>query len=177
LIVKSAVPPATLIPEIRRRFAKFDPDQHLFGVRTEGDIAREENELFRFNSWLFGAFAGIASVLALTGIYGLMAYSVASRTQEFGVRLALGATAPKILRQVLRQAALLAVIGSALGLIIAFPAGRLLTRSLSYMHLLPTGLLLEAGIITAVVFVAVLAALVPARRAAKVDPMVALRYE
>lgn len=122
----------------------------------------------------------IALVLATTGIYSLIAYGVSARTQEFGIRLALGATPRQILRLVLRQAASLTGTGVVLGLLLAVPATKLLARSLKsamYLDLLGSGPALFATVSAGILIIALLAAFIAARRAMRVDPMVALRYE
>jgi putative ABC transport system permease protein len=180
VVAKSVADPGGVVAEIRRRLSKIDPDQPLFNVRTEGQIVRENHALLRFNAWLFGTFALIALLLAVTGIYSLIAYGVSARIREFGIRLALGATPQQILRLVLRQAASLTGIGVVLGLLLAVPATKLLARSLkSSMHLdlLGSGPALFASVSAGILIIALLAAFIAARRATRVDPMVALRYE
>jgi putative ABC transport system permease protein len=180
VMVKSAGDPSGLAAEIRRRLLKIDPDQPLFNVRTESQIVRENHALLRLNVWLFGTFAATALILAITGIYALIAYGVSARIQEFGIRLALGATPRQILRLVLRQAASLTSVGIVLGLLLAVPATKLLARALKssmFVDLLGSGPPLFAAISAGTVIVAFLAAFIAARRATRVDPMVALRYE
>jgi putative ABC transport system permease protein len=129
----------------------------------------------RFNLVLFGIFAGTALLLAIAGIYGVLAYSVARRTREMGVRMALGATAANVMRLVLGQAAITTGIGVVLGLAGSF----ILMRSLRSM-LYEVGAadpLTFAAVALLLLIVALLAAYLPARRATKVDPNVALRYE
>ena len=124
---------------------------------------------------LLGAFAGTALLLSVAGLYGVMAYSVARRTAELGTRIALGATPGNVVRLVLRQGLLTALIGVASGI-----AGAIvLTRTLrSFLFgLSPTDPVTFAAVALLLVLVAVVACYIPARRAAKVDPMVALRYE
>lgn len=180
VVLKSLAEPGGVVAEIRRRLSKIDPDQPLFNVRTEGQIVRENHALLRFNAWLFGTFAVTALVLATTGIYSLIAYGVSARTQEFGIRLALGATPRQILRLVLRQAASLTGTGVVLGLLLAVPATKLLARSLKssmYLDLLGSGPALFATVSAGILIIALLTAFIAARRAMRVDPMVALRYE
>ena len=124
---------------------------------------------------LLGAFAGTALLLAVAGLYGVMAYSVARRTGELGTRIALGATPGNVLRLVLRQGLVTALIGVGIGIGGAF----VLTRTLrSFLFgLSPTDPVTFAGVAFLLIVVALAACYVPARRAAKVDPMEALRYE
>src|SRR5207249_5096229 len=127
----------------------------------------------RFNLVLIGLFAALALVLAGVGIYGVMAYSVAQRTQELGIRLALGAQRRDLLKLVVGQGMRLAAIGIAIGLAGAFAATRILSTLLYQVKAHDTLTFLGVALLLSVV--ALLACLIPARRASKVDPMVALR--
>jgi len=129
----------------------------------------------QFNVILVGVFAGTALLLAIAGMYGVMAYSVTRRTNEIGVRMALGANRTTILGLVLGQGLLTAAIGVALGIVVSFAITRTMASLL--FGLKPTDPLTFAGAALLLMFVAVLASYVPARRATKVDPIVALRYE
>jgi len=129
----------------------------------------------RFLALLLATFSGIALFLAAIGIYGVMAYSVAQRTQEIGVRMALGARPLHVLRLVFKQSLLMLLIGTVIGLVGAF----LLTRLMSTLlfEVTATDPLTYVSVIGILTVVALLACYIPARRAAKVDPLVALRYE
>ena len=129
----------------------------------------------RFLSLLLGSFSVIALLLAAVGIYGVMAYSVSQRTQEIGVRVALGATTRNVLSMVIGQGLKLTVVGLAVGLTGSFLLTALWPRC--YSKISPTDPLTFAIVGIGLAAVALLACFVPARRAAKVDPMVALRYE
>jgi putative ABC transport system permease protein len=126
-------------------------------------------------SWMFGAFGVIAAVMAFTGIYGVVSYWVSQRTQEIGIRMALGARAPDVVRMVLGQGLWLIGLGLALGMVGAWGLGRLLANSL--YDLSPTDPLTYAGLGLLLAASGALACYVPAQRAARTDPMGALRCE
>ena len=129
----------------------------------------------RFNMALLSLFAGLALVLAAIGIYGVIAYQVTQRTHEIGVRMALGAERQDILRLVLREGLSLVAVGIVIGLIAGLALTRLLENYLYEMKVMDPFAFTSTAIL--ILFVALLACAIPARRAAKVDPMVALRYE
>jgi ABC-type antimicrobial peptide transport system permease subunit len=129
----------------------------------------------QFNVLILAVFAGAALLLAVVGIYGVMAYSVQQRTHEIGVRMALGAQQTSILRMVLGQGLWLALIGVALGIAGALGVTRVLSSMLFGVK--PTDPWTFAGVSLGLLAVALLASYIPARRAMRVDPMVALRYE
>jgi len=129
----------------------------------------------RFNLWLFGSFAALALILAAIGIYGVMAYNVAQRTREIGIRMAMGARRSDVLRLVLTQSILPAATGVFLGLSVALALTRLMASLL--FGLTPTDPATFAAVALLLILVALAATYMPARRATKVDPLVALRYE
>jgi putative ABC transport system permease protein len=129
----------------------------------------------RFRTMLLGVFAALAMFLAVAGIYGVMVYSVSQRSNEFGLRMALGAAREDVLRLALRQALILVSVGIALGLAIATVVSRLITTML--FDVKPTDLQTYGEVVAVLGVVALVASYIPARRATKVDPMVALRHE
>ncbi|HKC65074.1 MAG TPA: ABC transporter permease [Pyrinomonadaceae bacterium] len=167
--------PSELAASVRNAIKEVDPDQFVWETRTMGDLLSRSVAPRRFNMMLLGCFALIALILASVGIYGVMAYYVTQRTHEIGIRMALGAKASDVLRLVVRQGMLMALIGIASGLIVAFALTRVMT-SLLY-EVSATDPLIFAGISLLFIVVSLLASYIPARRATKVDPMVALRYE
>jgi ABC-type antimicrobial peptide transport system permease subunit len=129
----------------------------------------------RLRMFLASAFAALALLLALTGMYGVMSYVAAQRAPEFGVRVALGASPRHVILLVLRQAALLAAIGVAIGFTLAAASGKVISSML--FGLKASDATTYALVLLALTVFAVLAAAVPASRASRIDPMVALRYE
>src|SRR5579875_1914768 len=175
LAIRTAVDPDSIVSAVRAQVRDVDPDQPLYHVTTLGQTLSESLAPRRFNMLLLGIFAGIALALATVVIYGVMAFSVTQRTHEIGIRMALGAQKSDILRLVVGQGMILALIGVGIGI-----AGALaLTRFIASMlyGVKPTDLLTFIGVSLVLIIVALLACYIPARRAAKVDPMTALRYE
>jgi len=173
--VSSAVPPMSLVPQVRSLLQGIDSRLKASDVNTLAEQVGSSLYQEKLVSTLSSFFGALALLLACIGLYGIMAYAVARRTNEIGVRMALGAPRARILQMVLREALLLAAIGVAIGL----PAAWAATRSISSMlyGLKPTD---GATILAATSLMAVVAGLagyLPARRAARVDPTVALRYE
>jgi putative ABC transport system permease protein len=175
VLVRTAVDPSAILPEVRDILRQIDPEIPLYDVRTYDDYVALSVGREKFQTVLLGLFAGIALLLTAVGLYGVMAYSVVQRTQEIGIRLALGASHHDVLAMVLRGGATLAGIGLAVGTIGAL----ILTR---FMKTMLFGVKTQDPATFVVVCVglsavALLASYIPARRATKVDPMVALRYE
>jgi ABC-type antimicrobial peptide transport system permease subunit len=162
---------SAVIPMMRQ----IDPTLPVDELRTMAQQVRENVFEDRFVSTLAAVFAGLATVLAAVGLYGVLAYTVAQRTREFGLRMALGADAMMIRRLVLRQVAFMTGIGGAIGLALALGAGLLAQSQLYQM----TGVdpLVFASAATLLGAVALTSGFIPAYRASNVDPMRALRYE
>ena len=175
LAIHTKVPPASLAGAVRQAIWSVNPDQPITDVATMEDILDQEVFQRRVQTTLLGFFAALALVLAAVGTYGLVAYSVAQRTHELGVRMALGAERMDILRLVLVQGLKLTLIGVGIGITGAFGLTRFLSSLLYGVK--PSDPLTYTTVLLLLASVALLASYVPARRAAKVDPMVALRYE
>jgi putative ABC transport system permease protein len=175
LVVRSTTDTASLMPAIRAAVAAVDKDQPVFGVETMKQLVADSLSTRRATFVLLGLFSALALVLAGIGIYGVMAYSVAQRTYEIGIRIAVGAQHKDVLRLVLGEGARLAVWGLGLGLVAALGLTSLLSSLLFEVR--ASDPLTYAGVSGVLTLVAVVACYVPARRAMRVDPMVALRYE
>ncbi len=174
-LVHTAGDPLALVPVIRETLRSVDPSLSIHWVKTMRDKVRESLWFRRTYSSLIGVFAVVAAVMAVGGIYGITSYSVSQRTQEIGIRLAFGARAGDIVRQILTQGARLVGIGLGMGLIGALVMGQLLAGLLFGVSAMDLRALL--GVTILLLAVTLLACYLPARRAARVDPMVALRYE
>ena len=167
--------PWAIAPAVRKLIAGIDPSQMAFDMQTlESSLARTIAPR-RFNLFLLGTFAGSALLLALIGIYGAMAYAVTQRTHEIGVRMALGARQGEIVRMVVRQGMVVALTGIAAGIAAAFGLTRLMATLLYDVK--PTDPLTFATVVIALTATSLLASWVPALKAARVDPLRALRYE
>ncbi|HEX5965004.1 MAG TPA: ABC transporter permease, partial [Pyrinomonadaceae bacterium] len=164
-----------LTPVVRAEVKAFDPDQIIWRTQTLEQLLGTSVAPRRFNMMLLGIFAAVALVLAAVGLYGVMSYSVTWRTHEIGVRMALGAKRADVLRLVVRQGMLMALIGLGIGLIGAFSLSRVMRSMLHGIS--PTDPLTFTGVSIVLLVVALLACLIPARRATRVDPIVALRTE
>ncbi|MCI0486653.1 MAG: ABC transporter permease [Blastocatellia bacterium] len=175
LFVRTAVEPTTLVEAIRRQVWQLDKQLPMYSISTMREAVNSSVGSERFALWLLALFACVALLLALIGIYGVMGYTVAQRTREIGIRLALGATPRDIRRLVIGQGIRLALIGVACGLAGAFALTRLMDGLLFGVS--ATDPLTFAGVAALLVIIALLACYIPARRAARVDPGVALRYE
>jgi putative ABC transport system permease protein len=174
-VVRSDGDPRAVASSIRSVIREVDPSLPVYGLSPMSEVVAKSMVQPRFLSLSLATFSGIALFLAAIGIYGVMAYSVAQRTQEIGVRMALGAQRLHVLRLVFSQGFVLLMIGMVIGLGGAFALTRLL-RTLLF-EITPTDPLTYSGVVALLIIVAFLACYVPARRATKVDPLVALRYE
>ncbi len=175
LLVKSAVDPAALIASIRGVVASIDKNQPIFAISTMDGL--RDGSIFgqRVTLILLGGFSALALALAAIGIYGVISYSVAQRTHEIGIRMALGAQRSAVLRMVLAQGGKIALLGIVIGAGAAFVLTRLMSSLLFAVS--PSDPATFAGVALLLAFVALVACYVPARRAMRVDPMIALRYE
>jgi len=175
LVVRTSVEPASLAPEIRRIVAEVDKSAPLSEVKTMEHIVDDAVTQPRFNLFLLGLFGSIALLLSAAGIYGVTAYAVTQRRHEFGIRMALGAQVGDVLTMILGQGMRVIGIGVVIGLVASFALTRLM-KSLLY-GVGATDPLTFVAITLGLMLVALLACYIPARRATKVDPLVALRYE
>jgi len=175
LFVRSTMPASSLVGAVRRQLADLDPQVPLSKIAPMEEVISTAQARPRFLSVLLTIFSAVALVLAAVGIYGLLAYSVARRTKEFGLRMALGAQQQDVLGLVLKQGAIMVASGLFAGLIAAFALTRLMS-SLLY-HVRATDPLTFIVVLFGLALVAMLASYIPARRATKVNPTVTLRYE
>jgi predicted permease len=174
-VVRTTGDPSRLLKPAESVIWEVDKDQPVFDAMPMHALAAQSVTLRRTSTILLASFAGLALIVAVVGLYGLMAYSVAQRTHEIGVRMALGAQRSDVLRLVVRHGMVLVVVGEIVGLGTALVLTRLASGLLYQVSPFdPWPLAAAAGVLT---LIALLASYIPARRAAKVDPMVALRYE
>jgi ABC-type antimicrobial peptide transport system permease subunit len=173
--VRSAMPAEQLLRSIPGVVARLDPNLPVEELKTLPQQIRENISLDRMISTLSAVFAGLATLLAAVGLYGVLAYTVARRTREIGVRMALGADAGRVRRMVLRQMVVLVAVGVVIGGIAALQIGKAAASLLFGMQ--GNDPLVFAGAIAVLSLIALGAAWVPSYRAARVDPIKALRYE
>ena len=175
LVVRTSAEPNSLVSGIRSKVFEIDNELPLQSVRTLDTVITNSIRQHKFTSVLLAIFAGVALLLAIAGLYGVISYAVSQRTRELGIRIALGARVPQVLRLVLRQGMTFVLVGELIGLLGAFALTRLLAGLL--FGITPTDTLTFTFVTLALSSVAFLACYIPARRATKVDPLVALRYE
>ncbi len=175
VLVRTAGSPDGFAATLRQTVHAVDPNQPVERVQTLDDLRAEALAAPRLTATLLSIFAGLALLVTLAGLGGVIATSVTQRTREFGVRMALGATRPAVMAMVLRQGLVLVGVGLALGVLGAAVAGRVLSAYL--YQTTPRDPLIIAGVVVAFLAAATLACLAPARRATTVDPLIALRTE
>jgi putative ABC transport system permease protein len=175
ILVRTTTDPLSIVGAVRQAVLSVDANQPISNVSTLEKVVDDSIAQRRLNMLLMGLFGGLAMLLSAVGIYGLLSHAVTQRTQEMGIRMALGAQVSDVLKLVLRQGMMLALAGEAIGLVAAFALTRLIRRLL--FGVTPndaTTFVVVAGVLA---IVALLACYLPARRATKVDPLIALRYE
>ncbi|HVQ38012.1 MAG TPA: ABC transporter permease, partial [Pyrinomonadaceae bacterium] len=173
--VRTNVEPLSLSAAVQREMSALDATLALSDIRPMDQVVARSVAPQRFNMTLVGLFAGLGLLLATVGIYGVVSYSVAQRTNEFGIRLALGARTGDVARLVLRQGLVLALAGVVIGICASYGVTRLMESLLFGVK--PTDVLSFAVVSVTLLLVSLIACYIPARRATKVDPLVALRYE
>jgi ABC-type lipoprotein release transport system permease subunit len=174
-VVRTATEPTSLAPAIQREFQALDAQLPVAKIRTMEQVISDSTARQNFNMLLLTIFAAVALLLAAIGIYGLMSYSVEQRTQEIGIRVALGASGGDMLRMVILRGLALAGIGLAVGLAAAFGITRVLASLLFGVK--ANDPIAFASVALTLAVVAWAAAYIPARRATHIDPIIALRYE
>src|SRR6185436_5403956 len=175
LVIRTSGDPLNTAAAARSEIRALDKAIPVFNVKTMNDVLATSVAPQRMSMLLLTAFAGVALLLAMIGIYGVTAYYVTQRTQEIGIRIALGAQVGDVMKLVLKNGMALAIAGVALGLAGAFAVTRLMSSLLFGVK--PTDAFTFAAVSVCLLLTALLASYIPARRATKVDPLVALRYE
>jgi putative ABC transport system permease protein len=175
VLVRTQGDPTALVPALRSAVISIDPNQPISSIKTMENIVAESIAQPRLSMMLMGLFGTLALLLATVGIYGLLSYAVTQRTQEMGIRMALGARMSDVLALILKQGMTLVVVGELLGLLGALALTRLMKALL--FGVTPTDASTFVGVLVALTAVALVACYIPARRATRVDPLTALRYE
>jgi putative ABC transport system permease protein len=175
LVIRTDGEPSAIAPAVQREIRSLEPNQPVSNVRTMNQVMSEWVARSRFNTLLLGLFAGLATLLSAVGIFGVMNYSVALRTREIGLRLAVGAQPRQVLLLVLKQGFWLTMVGVMLGLAAAFALTRLLSGLLFGVAAIDISTFATISLL--LVIVSLLACYLPARRAMRIDPLRALRYE
>ena len=175
LVIRTDGEPSAIAPAVQREIRTLDPNQPVSNVRTMNQVMSEWVARSRFNTLLLGLFAGLATLLSAVGIFGVMNYSVALRTRELGLRLAVGAQPRQVLLLVLKQGLLLTIFGVVVGLAAAFALTRLLSGLLFGVEAVDVTTFTTISLL--LVLVSLLACYLPARRAMRIDPLTALRYQ
>lgn len=175
VVIRTHGDPLSLVPAMREQVKAIDPDQPIAAIKTMDEWIDQSTSTPRYRTTLLAMFAALAMILAATGIYGVMSYSVAQRTHEIGVRMALGAQRLDVLRLMVQQGMLLVLVGVVIGLFGAYGLTRVMSSLLFGVTAKdPLTFVAVAALLSVV---ALLACYIPARRATKVDPLTALRYE
>jgi len=175
LVVRTSSDPLGLASTIRRDVQDMDKNQAVYDIKTMDSVVNDSIKMQRFSAMLLGAFSGFALFLAAMGLYGVLAYSVSQRTQELGLRMALGAQNSHVLKLVVNKAMTLVLIGVLLGLLGASAGTRLLSSVIYGVS--PTDPFIFTMVSMVLIAVSVIACLIPAASALRVDPVVALKYE
>jgi putative ABC transport system permease protein len=175
LAVQTTTPPESVVSAIREQVRSLDTDQPITNVRTMDELLSRSLSSTKFSLWLLGAFAGLSLLLAAIGIYGVMVTVVTQRTREIGLRMALGAQRIDILRLVISQGMVPVITGIVVGLGAAIGLTRLMSTLLFGVK--PTDVATFVTVALMLAAIGVLASYLPARRATKVDPLVALKGE
>jgi len=175
LVARTSVEPSSLAAALRQQVWAIDKDQPVFDVKTMQEVRSSSVALYSFSSVMLGIFAVVALLLASVGIYGVMAFAVTQRTQEIGIRMALGARTVDVLKLVVKHGMKLALLGMVIGLAGSWAITRFLEKMLVGVE--PTDVLTFSAVSAFLLLAAFVACYLPARRATKVDPLVALRYE
>jgi putative ABC transport system permease protein len=174
MVVRTSGDPASLVPSVRQAIREVDPSIPLFGIFAMSARIADQTAQFRFSAWVLGAFAAMALLLSAIGIYGVMSYLVSQRTREVGIRMALGASRREIVRLIVGRGAQLIAIGILLGALASIGLQRVMS-ALIYQASILDGV--TAAAIAALAAAGLLACYLPALRASRVDPLVALRTE
>jgi predicted lysophospholipase L1 biosynthesis ABC-type transport system permease subunit len=177
MAVRTALSPHELAATVRGAIRQMEPNSPIMAMATVEDDLLRIVASPRFYMLLLGLFAGMALALAVLGVYGVVSFAVTLRTHEIGVRMALGANGGNVLHAVMRQGAMLAAVGAAIGCAAALPATRLLASTSLLFRVKPADPLTFLVVPAVLLVSAAAACWIPARRATKVDPAVALRYE
>jgi len=174
-MIRTTSDPNSLASALRNAIAQVDAELPLARLMSMPDVIERQKGGDPFFVTVLGSFAILALILSAIGIYGLVAYSVGQRTHEIGIRMALGAKSPDVLRMILRDGMKMTAVGAAVGLTLALPLPKIFDAMFYGLQLRDPQLYLVVP--AAILVVAMLATYIPARRATRVDPMVALRYE
>jgi predicted permease len=178
ILVRTEAAPLTLLHAVRPQLTMVDPEQQSYSTTEDLDSwvsNGQEWQQEHLAAWIFGVFGGLALALAAVGLYSVVSYTVAQRTNEFGIRMALGAQRGDILRMILGQGTRLALVGTGIGIAVSFGLTRLIANQLFGVTATDPVTFLSVAVL--IVLVALAACYIPARRAMRVDPVTALRYE